>query len=163
MILAFATGTDLKTGRIPNRLIVIGYAIGFTIRAYLQGVSGLVEGIFLAMIPIALLAPVFIIRGIGAGDLKILSVAAVFMDRSKVTGLIAISFLIGAVISAVKIIREGQILVRISNIRAYLFECVASHRVMPYRSASGSASHIRFCGCIFTGFVIQMLTEVNGY
>ena len=89
--------TDLKENRIENRLILSGYVTAM-IFAYIQsGISGMLKSTAAAGMVILCLFPLFMIKGLGAGDIKLFSLIAAFF-REKIIGIIAFSFLVGGFI-----------------------------------------------------------------
>lgn len=79
ILLFLALINDMKSYKVPNVLILIGYAAG-TINLCMQ--HGAV-GIFLSLISIAIIwlifSPFFIIRGLGGGDCKLLAWIPLFL------------------------------------------------------------------------------------
>ena len=69
---------DLRTSKIPNAIIVLGYVTGFLYQGICHGYYGIMQGVLGALFPLIVLFPVFVIRGLGAGDLKLLSLAGIF-------------------------------------------------------------------------------------
>lgn len=120
LILLWATVSDVKTFRIPNQIIWTGYGGGFLYQTARQihlqtdspgGLSGfeiysclsgiitvsgyLWSGFFILL----LLIPMFRLRVIGGGDVKLFSVCAVFTGLQGGITIILYSFIFGAVIS----------------------------------------------------------------
>ena len=70
---ALATFTDLRARRIPNVLTAVAAAIGLAGNGLLFGVDGLVASLAGWGLGIALLFPLFVLRGLGAGDVKLIA------------------------------------------------------------------------------------------
>lgn len=66
--------SDLQEYRIPNDLILAGWLAALVCRLYMQGISGMGAGICCIITGILILLPVYGIHGMGAGDVKLLSV-----------------------------------------------------------------------------------------
>jgi len=105
LLLIRAAYTDLKTGKIENRLIVLGLAAGFVCAYAEGGTSRLLTGIKMMCIVIAALFFLFAIKGLGAGDIKLLAMLALFFPEDAVS-IIAASFFAGAAIAG------GRMLIR---------------------------------------------------
>ena len=73
-LLVCANVCDAKYYRVPNELIGLGYLLGIHIHVMSYGAKGLVIFMVKAVIPILLLYLLYVIDGLGAGDIKLYSV-----------------------------------------------------------------------------------------
>ena len=105
LLTGIAMWSDLRTKKVPNRLILAGYLTGaiLLINAPPDRLDGLpdivVRFVWRAAWPILLLYPLFLLRGLGAGDIKLFSVLSVFYPCSILTQIMVYSLFIGAGIS----------------------------------------------------------------
>lgn len=101
LLLSGAVYTDIKKGKIKNSHIITGWMAGL-LCAY--GTGGMRE-IWLGMKTAAVLLPavffLYVIKGLGAGDGKLLLVLAVFYPR-QISSILVLSFFIGAVLAVGK-------------------------------------------------------------
>lgn len=89
---------DLKWWRIPNRLIVVGLICGVLCNITEFGILGGIKQFALgAVTPIAWLVILFLIRGMGAGDIKLLAVIGGLMGRG-IAEIVIYSIFVGGVI-----------------------------------------------------------------
>nr|WP_279220748.1 A24 family peptidase [Coprococcus sp. OM04-5BH] len=89
---------DLKWWRIPNRLIVVGLICGVLCNITEFGILGGIKQFALgAVTPIAWLVILFLIRGMGAGDIKLLTVIGGLMGRG-IAEIVIYSIFAGSVI-----------------------------------------------------------------
>lgn len=96
---------DLYWGRISNQLIILGFITGLFYQFMKQGVStGIIAVLAGAGIGMILLYPLFLVRGIGAGDVKLFMVAGCFLDPKNLIFSMAAAFLIGALMGLTKLI-----------------------------------------------------------
>jgi prepilin peptidase CpaA len=73
LLSAIAAASDLRARRIPNWLTLSGVLAGFGLNAMLLGWSGLsASGLGLAL-AFALYFPLYLLRGMGAGDVKLMA------------------------------------------------------------------------------------------
>lgn len=105
LLLIRAVYTDLKIGKIENRLIGFCLVAGVVCIYGEGGTSQLLAGIKMMCAVISVLFFLFIIKGLGAGDIKLLGVLALFFPEDAVS-IIAASFFTGAVIAG------GRMLIR---------------------------------------------------
>ena len=94
---------DLRTYKIPN------FVHYFFLMARLpffwpEGIASILPSVVGLILPIAVLFPLFIIRGIGAGDIKICSVVCCYFGYGIVWRLLWITLCISAVLAVIKII-----------------------------------------------------------
>lgn len=104
LLLLIASTWDIRTGKIPNYLIIIGYVLGIGTILIQEGVDNLWICVARAAWPILLLYGLFYIRAVGAGDIKLLSVVSVFFTFEQMIDVIAFFFAFGAMASLIKII-----------------------------------------------------------
>ena len=99
IILCIAVWFDLKTDKVPNWLILVGYGAGALFRigqaadipVYLERMA----------LPIVILYPLFLIRGLGAGDIKLFSVISIFFVHGALFKIMLYSLFIGGAICIV--------------------------------------------------------------
>jgi prepilin peptidase CpaA len=72
-MLASAVCSDLRRHRIPNILSLLGLIAGLGLQAVVGGLHGLVSGLLGAGVGLACFAPFYLIRAMGAGDVKLLA------------------------------------------------------------------------------------------
>jgi prepilin peptidase CpaA len=79
-ILAAAIYSDLRRHRIPNWLSLLGLVAGFGLQSMNGGLHGLVSGVLGAGVGLACFAPFYLLRAMGAGDVKLLAAVGAFMS-----------------------------------------------------------------------------------
>ena len=82
-VLVFAVAADFREMRISNRLIASGLMMGLTLRILGEGGAGIVHFLVNISIPVILLFLLFQLRVIGAGDIKLFSVAGGFLSMRQ--------------------------------------------------------------------------------
>lgn len=81
-ILFRAVYTDVRKGIIENRLMLLGMITGFLFVIFTGGKMLFWESIKSTVVIFAALFFLYIIKGLGAGDVKLICVLAVFFQRS---------------------------------------------------------------------------------
>ncbi len=74
VLLLAAVITDLKTHRIPNLLLIPALGISVLIHTLGSGLPGLIDVAGGLLVGMAMLLPVYMLGGMGAGDVKLLGV-----------------------------------------------------------------------------------------
>lgn len=139
LILMAAVYTDYKQNRIPNWMIVFGVFSGCFISFIHGGLGMLLEGIIGMILPIVLLYPVFMIGGIGAGDLKLFAVAGSYLGIKGIIFSFVIAFLIGATISLVKMMYFHNFKDRIYYFFSYMADIFLKGKWRLYETSEGQA------------------------
>ena len=112
LVLTVAAITDLLFDKIYNEWLLGAMAAGLCYAVWKDGAAGLLRALVSMTIPFALLYPLFIIGGLGAGDVKLLSVAGCFLTIKESIWCLGLSFLLGAAISLLKMAVERNFLER---------------------------------------------------
>ena len=102
ILLGSAMLSDLKTEKVPNGLILVGDVAGFVCRVHSP--PDVLSALWDVFWPILLLYPLFLIKGLGAGDIKLFSVLSVFYHFSILTQIMILSLYVGAGIIALRLI-----------------------------------------------------------
>lgn len=72
-VVAVATLTDLRSQRIPNTLTLPAAGAGLVLNGLFFGLDGLLASASGWAVGCALLLPLFLLRGLGAGDVKLVA------------------------------------------------------------------------------------------
>lgn len=79
IILLTVAGIDVKTNKIPNRMIVYGITSGILCRIVRDGTFGLILSVSGIFVPSVFFLFLYGCKMIGAGDVKLMSVAGSFL------------------------------------------------------------------------------------
>jgi len=79
-ILAPAVYSDLRSHRIPNKLIILGLFVALVFQLAASATPGLWSGLLGAAIGLACFMPFYAMRAMGAGDVKLMAVVGFFMS-----------------------------------------------------------------------------------
>ena len=103
-----AAFTDLVKDKIYNFWVIPGLIMGL-LTSLMQGSGRLSQSLMAVGVTLIILLPIYLIRGIAAGDVKLFMSAASFMSMQDALSCILISFLIAGVISlAVLILKKNK-------------------------------------------------------
>ena len=109
IVLILAVFQDIKFYKIKNITIIVGLFLGIVLNIFLKLKFTTKNEIISKVICILVLIFCYLIKAIGAGDVKLFIVCAFFVDEVIFINIIIQSFLIGAIISIVKILNEKRI------------------------------------------------------
>jgi prepilin peptidase CpaA len=100
---------DLRTRKIPNRLTVPALFLGITLNALLGGWHGLVLGLEGAGIGLGLLLPLVLLRGLGAGDWKLMGALGAMVGPRMTFTILAVSLCLAAGWGLVEMVRQRRV------------------------------------------------------
>ncbi len=103
MFLTVAVFTDLLKDKIYNFWVIPGLCTGI-ITSLLQGPERFLTSLQAVLAALIILLPIYFIKGIAAGDVKLFMSAASFLTMQETITCIVTSFLIAGVISVAIII-----------------------------------------------------------
>lgn len=100
--LVLAVILDFRTFRIPNALTMTGMAVGVIYQLYRAGPPGMLGSVKDFAGSILFLLPLYMIKCLGAGDIKLLSVIAIFLGWKQGMIISIYSLFAGAAIGILK-------------------------------------------------------------
>jgi prepilin peptidase CpaA len=139
--------TDLRSRRIPNRLVAVGLGVALTWQALgvpgrwafdalEPGAVGVAGGLVAALALLVGFFPLYALRIMGAGDVKLLAVVGAFMGASadawiQLPGLALFVLAAGGVLSLARMAVSGNGAAVLANVRLILTGHLASLVGMP--------------------------------
>lgn len=106
LLLIRAVSTDVKEGKIENRYMLAGMITGLLIAYGSGGVKAVWISAKVAGILLAAMFFLFVIKGLGAGDIKLFCTIAVFYPK-QVLSVVILSFFTAAFLAIGKMIIRG--------------------------------------------------------
>ncbi len=150
---------DRKSGRIPNHLIMLGLLTGLIYVIRENGYTGIAGAIISMAWPILLLYVLFLLRVLGAGDIKLFSVISVFLDHHQMLTVIYLSFLAGAAVAVFRIIKYKKAAAVLQNFHNYVQTIIITGKINAYSLADNGIGTLHFAGCIFAAVLMLILRE----
>lgn len=116
-LLLLASWQDAKSHRIPNKLVFSGAALGLMLNSFLPEGFGFTSqlpgaiGFFSALaglgIGLGILLPFYMLRTLGAGDVKLMAMVGAFVGPDAVISIILVTFLIGGLLAIIIAMKKG--------------------------------------------------------
>ena len=117
MAVALVAGwIDWRSRRIPNWLTVSGFAVGVFANAILGGWAAAKTSLLGAGMVLAILLPVVLLRGLGAGDWKLMGALGAIVGREEIVYILFAAIVVAGAIAVVQMIREKRVLVTLLNL-----------------------------------------------
>lgn len=167
--------SDFRSGKIPNSMILAGLlcaVAGSIIRPFLDSAAAAAAGaalepaavsaaaadgllrVFGGMcIPLVIGGALFLLRMIGAGDIKMLSMAGAFLGPAAILRCMWIALLAGAVFSAGLMMSRKNAAKRLLTLWEYLKETAQRREYMPYMSRVSADGLFCFSLPVLTGIL----------
>src|SRR5690349_17759206 len=112
LLLLAAAWSDIRSRRIPNLLVFPGAIIGLLLHALLQqetgglGILGSLAGLGTGLV---LLLPLYLLRIMGAGDVKLMAMTGAFLGAQETVGALLCVLLAGGGLALAAALRHGTL------------------------------------------------------
>lgn len=141
ILLLTATIQDITTGKISNKIILVGILMGVLLNCISGKENGIVVAIAGMIVPVAILFWLFLIKGLGAGDIKLFSVIGSFVGPKLIVILMILSLCIGAVLGLIKMVHNGYIFVCIRSALYYVADSIKEQSLGPCIRTKSNTIH----------------------
>ena len=111
-----ATAWDLRFQRVPNALTFGAAGLAFLVSGLVAGVGGLVQSLFGCLVGLALFLPLFVVGGLGAGDVKLLAAFGAWLGPTGALLAALWASLVGGVLALVVGAAHGYLLEAFRNL-----------------------------------------------
>lgn len=153
--------TDFKKYKIKNTVLLIGLCLGILNQGLTKGIKAVGIGLLACILTFLVMYPLFLLRAMGAGDIKLLCVAAVYMTPKEAMYCIAGSFVFGGIFAILKMMQNKNFLERIKHFFRYIKNCFLFRSLQPYQehlaqSAEERKTVIHFSLPILLSVVVWM-------
>ena len=149
---------DLKTDRISNRLILFGLFLGLPYQILLNGARGILVFLLNGCVPILLFFLFYHIKALGAGDIKLLSVLGLFLDKESYFRTIVYIFAAAALIGVMKLLVRGVLIKRLYTLGRYVYGAYRTGCLKEYGCGEPETDYwenrIHFSVAILLGYLI---------
>jgi prepilin peptidase CpaA len=158
LLVSIAAVNDVATRRIPNRLLLAGLACAFTLRqlspdpgtALLAALGGMALGL-------ALFLPFYLLRGMAAGDVKMVAVVGAFTGPDDIFQIAVLSWCAGGVMALLLLLLGGRLRLALGILGAMLHGAMA-----PGADATGTSAGSMPYGVAIAAGTILVLARHYG-
>jgi prepilin peptidase CpaA len=168
---------DLRSRRIPNALVASGIALGLFIQTvapaggglfgHPAGALGFVPALLGGLLGLGLFLPLYALRALGAGDVKLLAMIGVWLGAPAVAYAALWSMLAGGVLSLAWALGTGVFRRVLANLRDMFLaswvrvQAGAGVAVVPPTSATGRLPYAVAIACGTAVEVVRLATLAN--
>ncbi len=115
--LALVAGwTDWRNRKIPNWLTIPGLLAGVAINSYAHGWHGTKTSLEGAGLALVLLLPVVLLRGLGAGDWKLMGALGAFVGPALFLTILLVSIFVAGMMAIIQTIRARRVVRTLKNL-----------------------------------------------
>lgn len=175
LLLLVAVATDIRRHRIPNVLVLTGLIAGtaFQCIPYQDGTflsapfpdSGLVTALAGIAIGFFCPLPLYLLRAMGAGDVKLLMVVGAFLGPAQTFAALVLSFVMGGVLALGMALYRGSFVTIIANLRFMLVTAAvraAGGSPPPVEPLQQTAGRLPYAVAIALGTLLQLVLIRSG-
>ncbi|WP_459767491.1 A24 family peptidase [Alkaliphilus crotonatoxidans] len=152
-----AVYTDIKSNKIKNKLVYSMMLMGIVING-MSGQQGIKESFFGILLPGLFLLPLFLLRMLGAGDIKLFSAIGSITGSTFIIKCMLASFLAGGLMALCIMIIKKNMRIRLMNLFQYLKASFLTRSLLPYQDFNRKDNgHFPFAVAIALGTLIVSL------
>lgn len=108
--------TDWRSRRIPNRLTIPALVLGLLANSIVFGWSGAKSALLGAAVPLLLLLPLVLLRGLGAGDWKLMGALGAWIGPKQILLVLLITIFLTGVLAILQITMKKRWLTTLRNL-----------------------------------------------
>lgn len=131
---------DLIQGRIPNLIIIAGFAFWFIYTIWMSGAVGILNSLISVIIMGTFLFIIYLIGGIGAGDVKLICLLVSFLSLRDSMKFVILALFAGAFCGCIKLMLN------------------LSERISKGNNGKGKVT-IKFTGPIFVSYLLMLFSK----
>lgn len=119
-IVLIATYMDIRWYTIKNSFICFSLILGIICRILFMHQVSFIDGVLGFIVPFFCLIPIYIIHGIGAGDIKLFMVIGVYLGLHSILLILFYSFIFGGILSFIILLLSRKLMIKITYFCSYL-------------------------------------------
>ncbi|MBI3284998.1 MAG: prepilin peptidase [Burkholderiales bacterium] len=175
-LLLAAVWTDVRSHRIPNRLVFAGAALGLVFNGVLPEGFGFVSilpgalGFWPAMAGLGLgtvlTLPMYMAGAMGAGDVKLVAMVGAFLGPYALLASALLIFIAGGVLAATTALGKGNLNLLLGNVRYMVMSVVFKtlmHEIPKLDAAPVSAGKMPYAIAVAAGTISYVVLASNRY
>jgi Flp pilus assembly protein protease CpaA len=106
---------DLRSRKVSNNLVLLLFACAAGATLYFRGLDGSMPGLGAMLLALVITIPLFSMRILGGGDVKLFAVFALAVDPTSMFWTLVYSFVWGSLFGLTKSVLDKQLLLLVRN------------------------------------------------
>jgi prepilin peptidase CpaA len=115
VVVTIAAVFDIRFRRIPNWLVLSGLVLGLALNSFLFGTAGAVSALLGCGAAFLVYFPLFIVRGMGAGDVKLMMTVGCIAGPGNWIAIFFFTSILGGVWAVLLLLRWGVLRQTLAN------------------------------------------------
>lgn len=144
ILLLSAMMSDLTTYKIKNTITYSFMIVGLISNYIMEGWEGIAFSLQGILLPVICLVALYVIRIIGAGDIKLLSAVGAVMGAGFASNVMVYSFICGGIIATLLILIRRNGIERIKYLLLYVRSCFISMKLIQYADLTDEQDGSKF-------------------
>ena len=132
LLLAIAVVQDIYSGRVSNKLILLGLVFGFISKIWDCGAGGIYFFLRNIFVPVVVFYLLFLMHVLGAGDIKLFSMIGGILTIQELFLCMWYSLIAGGVISLFCLLADKNRVIKLRNACIYLLDLAKKRKIVPY-------------------------------
>lgn len=157
IVLLLALFQDIRENRIKNAVTFPAALLGLAVNAIETGLEGAILSVQGFLIPMAALMVLYIVNGMGAGDIKLFAAIGSIMGLKFAACSFLFSVFAGGIMAVVLLIKKRALAERMKKVIRYIGLTVATRIIIPYSEKGDKSSKFIFSVAIVPGTCLQLL------
>jgi prepilin peptidase CpaA len=158
LLVCVAAVNDIATRRIPNRLLLAGLACAFLLHlgatnpgiGLLRAIEGMATGL-------AVFLPLYLLRGMAAGDVKMMAVVGAFAGPGATFEIAVLTWCAGGVMALLMVLLRRRSRVVLDNLRIMLFRGMTNRAGLATLAQQTSAGSMPYGVAIAAGTIVTLI------
>ena len=158
-ILTAATWIDLNYHRIPNALSLGGIVFGVALHGWISGFPGIATGLGGAAIGIGLFLPFYLLKGMGAGDVKLMGAVGAFLGPQNALLATGLTLVAGGIMAIVILLVRGGLISLLKRFFATIKCFLVYHKIVhpPPQAGDVAVNKFPYAAAIGLGTLATLL------
>jgi len=159
LLLGVAMWSDVRTHRIPNKLNLLILTLGLSLQIWFLGLDGLVSGLLGLGVGFAVFIPFYLLKGFGAGDVKLMAVIGTFLGPQDTFLAACFALIMGGILGVIILILKGGFMAYLSRNWQTLKMFFWTQKIMFFPPEAGEAAATRFpyASAIAAGTLVALI------
>ncbi len=116
LLAVWAGWLDWRSRRIPNWLTIPALIVGLAGHSLAGGWNGAKVALAGAALPLVVLLPVVLLRGLGAGDWKLMGALGALLGWMQILLVLLVSVLLAGLLAMVQLVRQKRVATTLANL-----------------------------------------------
>jgi prepilin peptidase CpaA len=160
LLVSIAAVNDLATRRIPNRLLLAGLACALVLRLLAADpLASLLAALGGVALGLAMFLPFYLLRGMAAGDVKMVAVVGAFTGPGEVFKIAVLSWCAGGVMALLLMLLRGRLRLALGNLGTMLRAAATPGAGAAGAPSQTSAGSMPYGVAIAAGTIVVLLSH----